>query len=84
MMDTLKIGTWNLFLGLSNKKETVTRYLNACKIDVCCLQETEIPSGFPENTLNCDNYNVELENNTVKKELASTSIKTLATSGEPT
>ena len=36
-------------------------------IGVCCLQETEIPMGFPENILNCNGYNLELEMNTVKK-----------------
>ena len=34
---------------------------------LCCLQETEIQVGFPENLLNCNSYNVELEMNTVKK-----------------
>ena len=32
-------------------------------INICCLQETEIPSGFPEDILNCDGYNIELKNN---------------------
>ena len=60
------INTWNLSLGLSNKKDIVTDYLDAYNIKVCCLQETEIPVGYPENILNCGGYNLELEQNTVK------------------
>ena len=29
--------------------------------------ETEVPIGFPENLLNCGSYNLELEQNTMKK-----------------
>ena len=36
-------------------------------MDVCCLQETEVVFGVPENILNSGNYNLELENNSVKK-----------------
>ena len=64
---TLKIGTWNLCLGLPNKKDNVTDILSAKQISVCCLQETEVPNGFPENSLNSGNYNLELELNDVKK-----------------
>ena len=65
--NTLKIGTWNLCLGLANKKDIVTQYLRALNIKICCLQETEILSNFPVNILNCGNYTVELENNTEKR-----------------
>ena len=54
-------------LGLPNKKDIVTNYLNTHSISVCCLQETEVSNGFPENILNCGNYNLELELNTTKK-----------------
>ena len=67
MEKQLKIATWNLCLGLSNKKDTVLRYLSENEIKICCLQETEIPLNFPENVLNCGNYNLELEMNTDKK-----------------
>ena len=59
--------TWNLCLGLANKKDTVNRYLNENNIKVCCLQETEIPQGFPENILNSGGYILELEMNSEKK-----------------
>ena len=69
-MDTnTNVATWNLCLGLPNKKDSVTGFLNALNIHVCCLQETEILIDVPEDILNCGNYRLELESNTVKKEL---------------
>ena len=47
----MKIATWNLCLGLSNKKDTVCDYLAVNNITACCLQETEIPMNFPEDIL---------------------------------
>ena len=41
-----KFGTWNLCLGLPNKKDTVTKYLNDNNVSLCCLQETEVPSNY--------------------------------------
>ena len=67
MINTIKIGTWNLCLGLANKKDTVTSLLNTYEVGICCLQETEIPMGFPENVLNSGKFLIELENNIIKK-----------------
>ena len=67
MESKINIATWNLCLGLANKKDTVTGYLNENNIKVCCLQETEIPQGFPENILNSGGYILELEMNSEKK-----------------
>ena len=63
MTNQLKIGTWNLCLGLPNKKDIVTNYLNTNGVSVCCLQETEIPQNFPIDILNCNGFNIELEQN---------------------
>ena len=63
----MKIATWNLCLGLSNKKDIVCDYLAVNDVGICCLQETEIPMNFPEDILNCNNYVLELEQNTEKK-----------------
>ena len=63
----IKIGTWNLCLGLPNKKDIVTRYLNENNIAICCLQETEVPVNYPETTLNANGYILELEQNEDKK-----------------
>ena len=56
-----------LIIKKKKKKKKKTLYLSAHDASVCCLQKTEIPIGFPENILNCANYNVELELNAVKK-----------------
>ena len=53
MESKINIATWNLCLGLANKKDSVTEYLIANNVHLCCVQETEIPIGFPENVLNC-------------------------------
>ena len=66
-MSQMNIATWNLCLGLPNKKDLVCDYLVKNKINACCLQETEIPMNFPEDVLNCNDYVIELEQNTVKK-----------------
>ena len=58
----LKIGTWNLCLGLSNKKDIVTKYLKMNDIAICCLQETEVQSNFPTDILNLNDYVLEPEN----------------------
>ena len=67
MSEHLTIGTWNLCLGLPNKKDIVVDILLSNKVKICCLQETEIQSGFPENVLNCGGYSIELEMNSEKK-----------------
>ena len=62
MSEQLTIGTWNLCLGLPNKKDIVVDILLSNKVKICCLQETEIQTGFPDNVLNCGGYSIELEN----------------------
>ena len=56
------IGTLNLCLGPPNKKDIVVDILLSNKVKICCLQEIEIQTGFPENVLNCGGYSIELEN----------------------
>ena len=48
-MLTINIGTWNLCLGLTNKKDIVTSTLSRNNIKICCLQETEVPNDFPDD-----------------------------------
>ena len=67
MSEQLTIGTWNLCLGLSNKKDIVVDILSTNSVKICCLQETEIQSNFPEKFLNCGGYTIELEMNSEKK-----------------
>ena len=67
MSERIKIGTWNLCLGLSNKKDYVAQKLNEERIDICCLQECEVDSSMKEENLTIKNYKIELEKNTFKK-----------------
>ena len=68
MNSDLKIGTWNLCLGLPNKKEIVKNYIRTEAIDVCCLQETEIPNDYPNAQLSFSDYKIGIESNIQKKE----------------
>ena len=63
----IKISTWNLCLGLPNKKDLVTDCLRTNKISICCLQETEVPNNYPEDQLNCNKYLLELEMSSQKR-----------------
>lgn len=47
----LRIGTLNLCLGLMQKKDLVLNDLVTNKIDICCLQETELLKDFPTEAL---------------------------------
>ena len=86
MESNLKIGTWNLCLGLANKKDIVTVYLKTKEISICRLQETEIPVNYPEKILNCNDYVLELEtcDNDKNRELLSIWKKTLSIKEERT
>ena len=62
MIDNIKIATLNLCLGLKNKKEEVKRLIQTNKIDILCVQETEIPKDFPVDMLTFRGYQYENEN----------------------
>ena len=62
----IKISTLNLCLGLKNKKLEVSQLLNEHKIDVLCLQETEIECQFDQVLLSISGFELELETNNVK------------------
>ena len=64
---SIKIASWNLCLGLQNKKDYVDYKLNEESIDICGLQECEIPPSLDDNNLTLKNYKVELEDNQRKK-----------------
>ena len=67
MLKDLKIGTWNLCLGLQNKRDLVVSTLTERDVSICCLQECEIPVNFPERFLNSGKYTLELELNDEEK-----------------
>ena len=61
-----KIATLNLCLDLKNKRINVENLLvNNC-IDILCLQEVEVESGYDPVSLNLKDYQFELEVNSVK------------------
>jgi len=62
----VKIATWNLCLGLQNKKFQVKQMLLAEQIDVCCMQETDIKDDYPIELLTFPGYAIEIETNDVK------------------
>ncbi len=61
MSDQITIGTWNLCFGLPNKKDIVVDILASNEVNICCLQETKVPSGFLENVLKCGGFTIEME-----------------------
>ena len=66
MSNVTKIATLNLCLGLKNKKEQVEKLIIDNKIEILCLQETEIPVNYPIDLLTFRGYNYENENNQFK------------------
>jgi hypothetical protein len=63
----IKVATWNLCLGLQNKKDLVLNELDLNNIDVCGLQETEIGKDYPIDILGNNKYEFEAELNDTKK-----------------
>ena len=64
---SIRIATWNLCLGLLNKKDLVLDELTRHSIDICCMQEVELNSNVPVNILTNGQFNFEPELNTTKK-----------------
>ena len=62
----LKIATWNLCLGLRNKRDYVSKMINEHKLDIVCLQETDIEQNYPLNILSFKGYDFLTENNSNK------------------
>ena len=62
----VKIGTWNICLGLKSKKDYVRTIISEEKLDICCVQECEIKPDFPIGLLTFKDYNIEAETNSVK------------------
>ena len=61
----VKIATLNLCLGLQNKKSLVKQIILQEKIDILCLQETELNINLNQNLLSFPGYCYESENNPV-------------------
>ena len=63
----IRIATWNLCLGLASKKNLVKHYITENKIDICCLQETELDNQINEDLLSFPGYGLEIEQNDLKR-----------------
>ena len=61
MESNLKLATWNLCLGIANKKDIITNYLKANDVSICCMQETEVPTNYPVNILDSNSFTLELK-----------------------
>ena len=59
----INLGTLNLCLGLTNKKEIVKRLINDENIDIICLQETELTNNLDHNLMSLNGYVYESEIN---------------------
>ena len=67
MSAELVIASWNVCLGMIHKKDFIAHEINKEKIDICCLQECEVPNTVDESTLTFPGYKIELEDNDIKK-----------------
>ena len=66
MEGKIKIASWNLCLGLMNKKDYVSQMINLNKIDICCLQEIELSPDCDHKLLSFNGYSLLAELNDVK------------------
>ena len=66
----LTVSTWNLCLGLVNKKNIVKNYIENYNIDICNVQEIDTDSDYPSRLLSFPGYNIEVESNEVKSRVA--------------
>ena len=63
-MMEIKLATLNLCLGLKRKKDLVKKnILIENKLDILCVQESEIEETFDKKLLNIPGFILELENN---------------------
>ena len=66
----LTVSTWNLCLGLVNKKNIVKNYIENYNIDIFNVQEIDTDSDYPNRLLSFPGYNIEVESNEVKSRVA--------------
>ena len=57
----IKFASWNLCLGIKNKKDYVYDTIRREKIDICLLQEVEIKKDYPAELLSSSDYKIEIE-----------------------
>ena len=62
----IKISTWNICLGLKNKKDYIYDTLRDNNIDICALQEVEIDKNSTQSLMGDRDYKIEIEKSTGK------------------
>ena len=62
----LKIRTYPLCLGFQKKKDIVKINILEAKIDICCMQKTEIEANYLNELMSFGGCKIEIEKNTVK------------------
>ena len=62
----LKLASWNLCLGLANKKDLVSKIIKENEIDICAMQEIDIPADYDTSILSFKGYDLITENNNAK------------------
>ena len=67
---SVKIATWNVCLGLKNKKDYVYKTIKENDIDICLLQEVEIEPDYNSDLLSEKDYKIEIEKNNYKSRSA--------------
>ena len=65
--NNVKLASWNLCFGLANKKDLVSKIILENEIDICAMQEIDIPSGYDTNILTFKDYGPITENNDLKQ-----------------
>ena len=66
----IKIATWNVCLGLKNKKDYIYDVITQKEINICLLQEAEIEANYDTNLLTHKDYRIEVEKNKKKARVA--------------
>ena len=66
----MKVASWNLCLGLRNKRDYVSRVIVDEKIDICCLQEVDIAKDYPSDILSIKDFSLDVDNNDIKARVA--------------
>ena len=57
----IKLSTWNVCLGMRNKKEVIYETLKNERIDICALQEVEIPKNYQHELMSSKDFKIEIE-----------------------
>ena len=66
MSGEVRIASWNLCLGLGNKKDYVSQMIIENRIDICSMQEVEINPDFDGEILSFNGDSLLIEANDVK------------------